>query len=85
MSWVMKKRIHDIELFLKYPVEVQNDVFSYLVKTAKRTEFGLKYGFQDIQTVGDFKQRVPIFTYEEMFPYIEKLLNASTKQKRKPQ
>jgi hypothetical protein len=75
MGWVMKKRIHDIDLFLKYPVEVQNDVFAYLIKTAKKTEFGAEYGFNGIQTLDDFKGRVPIFTYEEIFPYIEKLLN----------
>jgi len=75
MGWVMKKRIHDIDLFLKYPVEVQNDVFSYLIKTAKKTEFGVEYGFQGIQTIEEFKGRVPIFTYEEIFPYIQKLLN----------
>ena len=26
MSWVMKKRIHQIELFMKYPLEVQHVV-----------------------------------------------------------
>ena len=40
----MKKRIHDIDLFLKYPVEVQKELFTQLIRTARKTEFGLKYG-----------------------------------------
>lgn len=71
----MKKRIHDIELFLKYPMEVQNELFTQLLKTAKKTEFGTEFGFSDIKNVDEFKQRVPIYTYEKIFPYIEQLLN----------
>jgi hypothetical protein len=75
MNWVMKKRIHDIDLFLKYPIEVQNELFSQLIRTARKTEFGKEYGFSEISSIKDFKNQVPIFTYEDIFPYIEKLLN----------
>jgi len=75
MSWVMKKRIHDIELFLKYPLEVQSELFVQLLKTARKTEFGRQFGFRDIKNINEFKQRVPIFTYEDIYPYIEKLLS----------
>ncbi len=75
MNWVMKKRIHDIDLFLKYPIEVQHEIFTQLLKTARKTDFGKKYGYKDIKSVKDFKERVPIFTYEDFYPYIEKLLN----------
>ncbi len=74
MSWVMKKRIHDIDLFLKFPHEVQHDVFSDLIKTAKKTDFGKKFGFKDISNPDEYKNRVPLHTYEQIFPYIEKLL-----------
>ena len=42
MSWFLKKRIHQIELFMKYPIEVQNETLINLLKTAKKTEFGKK-------------------------------------------
>ena len=52
MNWVMKKkRIHDIELFLKYPIDVQNELFTQLINTAKKTEFGKQFGFGDIKSV----------------------------------
>ena len=43
MSWFLKKRIHEIELFKKYPIEVQNETLSNLLKSTQKTEFGNKY------------------------------------------
>ena len=42
LTWVMKKRIHQIELFMKYPHEVQDELFKKLIQTAK--ECGVKVG-----------------------------------------
>ena len=74
LTWVMKKRIHDMELFMKYPVDVQNELLLKLLKTARKTEIGSKYGFSDMHTEDDFKQRVPINAYEDLFPYIDRLM-----------
>lgn len=74
LTWVMKKRIHQIELFVKYPHDVQQEIFKSLLNTAKNTRFGLEYDFASIQSPQQFRQRVPIHTYEELFPYIEKLM-----------
>ncbi|MDQ3535370.1 MAG: GH3 auxin-responsive promoter family protein [Bacteroidota bacterium] len=70
----MKKRVHDIELFMKYPIEVQKEVFSKLIQTAKNTEFGKKYAFSEINELAAFKERVPIVTYEKLYPYIERIM-----------
>ena len=48
MSWFLKKRIHQIELFMKYPIEVQNETLNSLLNSAKNTEFGKKYDFKSI-------------------------------------
>ena len=34
-SWFLKKRFHQIELFLKYPIDVQNELLEHLLHTAK--------------------------------------------------
>jgi hypothetical protein len=70
----MKKRIHQIELFMKYPHDVQEELFKRLISEASGTEFGKKYGFGDIETVAQYRERVPIFTYEKFFPYIKRLM-----------
>lgn len=74
LTWVMQKRIHQIELFIKYPNEVQEELFRKLIHTARSTEFGVQYEFNSILTYEQFKDRVPIQTYEKIFPYIEKMM-----------
>ena len=72
VSWLLKKRVHDIELFIKYPHEVQREELMNLLQTAKKTEVGKQYGFTDIQQYEDFVDRVPVRTYEEIVPMIER-------------
>src|SRR3989337_817313 len=74
LTWVMRKRIHQIELFMKYPHDVQEELFKKLILEASATEFGKKYGFSDIETVAQYREKVPIFTYEKLFPYIKRLM-----------
>ncbi len=74
LSWTMKKRIHQIELFIQYPIDVQEDVFQKLIETASGTEWGKKYHYHEIRTVKQFQERVPLSTYEEIFPYINKVI-----------
>jgi hypothetical protein len=69
----MKQRIHQIELFLKYPHEIQNDCFQWLVTSAQNTEWGETYGYADITKLNQFKERVPISNYETLKPFIDKL------------
>lgn len=71
-SWFLKKRIHQIELFLKYPHEVQNELLLNLVRQNENTELGKKYGFSTIKNYETFANRVPVFSYEEFEPLIEK-------------
>ena len=74
LTWVMKKRIHQIELFMKYPEEVQTELLFSLVKRGSGTHYGKQYGFNGIKNYKDFSKNVPIVTYEELFPYVERLM-----------
>ncbi|MDX1363174.1 GH3 auxin-responsive promoter family protein [Arenibacter latericius] len=71
-SWLLKKRYHQIELFLKYPEEVQDEVLHQLLSIAEDTEIGKKYEFDTISNYETFAERVPIVTYEEVEPMIER-------------
>ena len=73
MSWVMRKRIHQIELFIKYPHDVQKDWLENLISTARFTEFGSKYHFDEISSYSTFRERVPLSNYENLSPFIERL------------
>ena len=71
-SWILKKRIHQIELFMKYPNEVQEELLMNLIRTAERTQIGLEYDFESIKSYQNFADRVRISTYECLEPIIEK-------------
>lgn len=71
-SWLLKKRYHQIELFLKYPHEVQEEVLRHLVSFSKKTELGRQYGFSEGINYENFKNRVPISDYESLAPIIER-------------
>ena len=71
-SWVFKMRIQQIELFLKYPHEVQNELLMSLTQKAKDTEFGQLNGFKGIVSYSRFSDSVPISTYEDYAGMIER-------------
>ena len=72
MSWFLKKRMHQIELFMKYPIEVQSETLNNLLYSAHKTEFGKKYEFKSIKNYETFSNRVPITTYEDFYPLIKR-------------
>lgn len=74
LTWVMKKRIHQMELFMKYPDDVQDELLQRLLLTARSTEFGRKYRFDEIVNYDDFARQIPVHSYERMFPYIERTM-----------
>jgi hypothetical protein len=71
-SWFLKKRFHQIELFLKYPNEVQTELLFQLLSTAKDTEVGKTYEFSSIKNYKTFSERIPISSYEDCKDMIER-------------
>ena len=71
-SWFLKKRFHQIDLFLKYPNEVQLELLNNLLDKAKDTEYGKKYDFGSIQDYKTFAERIPISDYESYQDDIER-------------
>ncbi len=72
ISWFLKKRKHQMELFLKYPIDVQNELLMQLLHKAKHTEIGEKYEFSKIKNYQNFIENVPIQQYESIEPLIER-------------
>jgi len=72
-SWFLKQRIHQIELFLKYPNEVQEELLMNLIRASENTVVGKKYDYNSIKNYNHFSERIPISTYEDLEPMIEKI------------
>ncbi len=77
-SFILNQYCKRISQFKQNPDQIQNYVFNYLVSRATETEFGQKYFFSKLLTVADFKKAVPINTYEDLFPYIKKILEGQS-------
>lgn len=56
------------------PVQTQQDVFKSLIENAQFTQFGKDHHFNQIKTFEDFQKQVPVRDYEDLKPYIEKVI-----------
>lgn len=72
VNWFIGRRIDQIERFIAHPYETQKGVLFSQLFLAEDTEYGLKYGFKSISSISDFQNRIPIVSYEDFEPYIEK-------------
>lgn len=61
-----------MELFMKYPNEVQNELLLNLVRSGQETVYGKLYGFSSIQNYNAFAAQVPLTNYEDMEPYFQR-------------
>lgn len=72
-AWIMKKRIHQIDLFRKYPFEVQEELLGDLIKNGAQTIYGKQQHFNKIQNYREFSQ-IPLQNYESVAPWIDRII-----------
>lgn len=56
------------------PLQAQQAIFKKLLSQARDTAFGREHGFSEIRNYEDFKRQVPIREYEELRPYIDRII-----------
>jgi hypothetical protein len=56
------------------PIVTQEGVFAALIAQARHTQFGKDHGFDQIKTHGDFIKSVPVRDYEDLKPYVQKVV-----------
>lgn len=67
-------RMWRIESMMMNPVAAQREVLQDLVTSAQYTEFGRRYRFSELFTVKAFKQAVPIHEYDDIRPWVERIM-----------
>lgn len=72
---LLMRRISRIESFMRNPEKAQQEQFKKIIRGGENTEYGKKYAFNDIKNEQIFAERVPLVAYEELFPFIEKMLH----------
>mgnify|MGYP000470433549 CR=1 FL=1 len=72
---IFAKVVHNkTQAWANNPVETQQKVFQDLINQAKDTVFGKDHHFEKIKTFHDFAHQVPIRDYEELRPYIDRVV-----------
>jgi len=74
ISRFVRMRFWRIENWSRHPVAVQREVLQELVTAAQHTALGKKYKFSNLFTLKEFKKNVPIHTYEDIKPYVERMM-----------
>lgn len=70
-SWFIRKRLHQIELFRKYPIEVQAEVLQHHIAATAETRFGREHGIGSDTHPQAYRERVPLRDYNGLKPWIE--------------
>lgn len=73
INLISKKRLNRIDLFRRNPTGVQEEVFRSLIRRAERTQWGVAHSYNEIRTVSQYQERVPVHTYEDILPYVERM------------
>ncbi len=73
-TWWFKKRMHQMELFMRYPHDVQQEVLQKLIHQARDTRWGQTYGYSGLKDPESYAQKVPLSTYEDLAPWIQSMM-----------
>lgn len=64
--------------WIKQPIQTQQKVFEQLIQQAKHTAFGKDHDFDNISSIRDFQERVPVRDYEDHKAYVERIKNGES-------
>jgi hypothetical protein len=70
----LRARKRRFEQIVRQPEATQRRVLEMLLSRGRTTRYGHEYRFGRIRNYEDYRRQVPIVTYEELFPYIERAL-----------
>ena len=79
MSWYLKKRVQSLHHVMQNGAEVQSETLDELLSQLKKTAFGKEHNAKSIKTYQDFKEAIPLHTYDQFKPYIERTIKGEQK------
>ncbi len=68
-----RRSANGFDAALANPEEVQRRLLLELLKQNRDCAFGRHYGFESITTVREYQERVPVVTYDDLAPWIERV------------
>ena len=71
---LMDVRYRKLDDFRKHPIEHQEEVFNYLIKAARKTEWGITYDYKTIRSSSDYARIVPLSEYDSIKTWVERMI-----------
>ena len=68
-----------INYVTKNPMRAQDKALKKILKKSRNCEYGKKYNFKNIHSIEDFQKMVPLTTYEDYAPYIDRMIENKEK------
>lgn len=75
ISRLARLRMWRIESWMQNPVTAQREVLQDIVTSAQYTQYGHQHQFSKLFSVRDFKNTVPVCEYDDLKPWIERMMN----------
>lgn len=75
----LKRRIGKIRKFVDQPLEFQERLWNEFLTAGRETAYGRDHRFDTIHSMADFRQQVPLVTYEQFKPYIQRIIGGEQK------
>ena len=72
IGWYFKQRVKELRANIERSLENQNILFGELMEKLSLTEYGRKFGIEKLTTYQQFAERVPVASFEDFLPYIER-------------
>ena len=67
-------KFKEVDYFIQHPFQSQEKILEYLIQSGQNTFIGQEFKFSSIKNKDDFRKQVPIFHYEDMRPYLDKII-----------
>lgn len=72
--WLGDVSLMEIEHYTKDPMQAQTKLLKKIIRKSKNSELGKKFGFADIKSIEDFRKNVPLTTYEDYAPLVDRMI-----------
>ncbi|MDR1884460.1 MAG: GH3 auxin-responsive promoter family protein [Prevotella sp.] len=67
-------KFREVDRFISKPIHTQEKILACLLQNGSDTLIGRQYNFSTIGNKDGYRKRVPVFHYEDLRPYLDKIL-----------
>jgi hypothetical protein len=78
IALVVGRSAKRFEKATRNPRKTQEDKLLGIIRKNENTEYGKRYNFASIHSIADYQKQVPIVTYEDIRPYMDRVVDGES-------